>query len=80
MADYRNRKLGQGCRVFVVDGRVDQALRTFKNKIQDSGLILELREREAYEKPTTKRKRALSRAKKRWQTKLANEALPKRLY
>lgn len=72
--------MGQGCKVFVQEGRFEQALRTFKNKVQDSGLLLELREREAYEKPTTQRKKALGRAKKRWEMKLKNEALPKRFF
>jgi small subunit ribosomal protein S21 len=69
-----------GSKVYVVDGKFEQAMRKFKNKVQDSGLLIELREREAYEKPTTKRKRALAQAKKRWQKKLAHDTIPKKLY
>lgn len=69
-----------GSKVFVPEGKFEQAMRKFKNKIQDSGLLIELREREAYEKPTARRKRAASQAKNRWQKKLAAEQLPKKLY
>ena len=46
-----------GNTVFVKDDNIEKALRKFKKKVQDSGLLLELRERETYEKPTTERKR-----------------------
>jgi ribosomal protein S21 len=35
---------------------VEKALRKFKKKIQNAGLLLELRERETYQKPTARRK------------------------
>ena len=44
-----------GNTVFVKDDNIEKALRKFKKKVQDSGLLLELRERETYEKPTTRR-------------------------
>jgi small subunit ribosomal protein S21 len=50
--------------VTVRDGNVEKALRKFKKKIADSGLLIELRERETYEKPTTSRKRKKAVAKK----------------
>jgi small subunit ribosomal protein S21 len=59
---------------------VERALRKFKKKIQDSGLLNELRERETYEKPTTERKRKKSAAKNRWQKQLRSQQLPKKLY
>ena len=43
--------------VRVTDGNVEKALRKFKKKIQEDGLLDELRARETYEKPTTERKR-----------------------
>ena len=55
-------------------------MRKFKKKIQDSGLLLDMRAREHYEKPTTKRKRKASAAKNRWQKKLQSQQLPKKLY
>lgn len=69
-----------GSSVIVQNDNVDKALRKFKKKIQDSGKLQELREREFFEKPTTERKRKKSQAKRRWQKKLNDQALPKKLY
>jgi small subunit ribosomal protein S21 len=66
--------------VLVNDGNVERALRKFKKKIQEQGLLLELKERETYEKPTTRRKRKKSAAKNRWQKQLRSQQLPKKLY
>ena len=66
--------------VKVVDGKVEQALRKFKKKIQEQGLLVDLKERETYEKPTTRRKRKKSAAKNRWQKQLRSQQLPKKLY
>ena len=52
----------------------------FKKKVADSGLLQDLRERECYVKPTTRRKQAKSAARRRWQKKLQSEQLPKKLY
>lgn len=69
-----------GNSVLVKDGKVEQALRKFKKKVAESGLLVELRDRETYEKPTTKRKRKKSAAKNRWQKQLESQTLPKKLY
>jgi small subunit ribosomal protein S21 len=66
--------------VTVKDGNVEKALRKFKKKIQEQGLLVELKERETYEKPTTKRKRKKSAARNRWQKQLRSQQLPKKLY
>ena len=66
--------------VIVKDDNVDRALRKFKKKIAESGLLNELRDREFYEKPTTSRKRQKSSAVNRWNKKLASQQLPKKLY
>ena len=66
--------------VYVKDGNVEKALRKFKKKIADSGLLVELRERETYEKPTTLRKRKKSAAKNRLQKQIRSQQLPKKLY
>lgn len=58
-----------GLRVEVRNDDVNKALRLFKKKVQESGILQELKEREAYEKPTTKRKRAKAAAKARWNKK-----------
>jgi small subunit ribosomal protein S21 len=66
--------------VKVVDGKVEQALRKFKKKIQEDGLLDELRARETYEKPTTERKRKKGSAKARLRKRLRDNQLPKKLY
>jgi small subunit ribosomal protein S21 len=66
--------------VVVKDGNVEKALRKFKKKIMESGLLNELRERETYEKPTTERKRKKGAAKARWRKELRSQQLPKKLY
>jgi small subunit ribosomal protein S21 len=70
----------RGRTVLVKDDNVERALRKFKKKINDSGLLNELRDREFYEKPTTQRKRKKSSAVNRWNKRLADQALPKKLY
>ena len=59
---------------------INQSLRKFKKKVEDSGLLKEVRERQQYVKPSIKRKLAKNAAKKRWQKKLRMESLPERQY
>ena len=66
--------------VQVVDGNVEKALRKFKKKIQEDGLLEELRARETYEKPTTERKRKKGAARSRLRKQIRLQQLPKKLY
>ena len=66
--------------VYVNDGNVEKALRKFKKKITESGLLEELRARETYEKPTTERKRKKGSAKARLRKQIRSQQLPKKLY
>ena len=66
--DYK-REPDKGLKVTVVNNDVGRALRKLKKKIANDGLLQELRERQHYEKPSTKRKKAKAAAKKRWQKK-----------
>lgn len=59
---------------------INQALRRFKRKIEDAGILDDLRKKEFYEKPTTARKKAKGAAKSRWRKKLEKDQLPKKLY
>ena len=59
---------------------ITQALRRFKKKIEDSGVLEELRQKEFYEKPTTKRKRLKGAAVARWRKKLRENELPKKMF
>lgn len=69
-----------GSTVFVRNDNVEQAIRKFKKKIQANGLLLDLRAREFYEKPTSVRKRKKAQAKARWRKQLQSQQLPKKLY
>jgi small subunit ribosomal protein S21 len=65
----------QGLRVEVRNDDVGKALRLFKKKVQESGILQELKEKEFYEKPTTKRKRAKAAAKARWRKQQSKDQL-----
>lgn len=71
----------KGNKVLVREGEnINQTLRRFKKKIEDSNLLNTLRQKEFYEKPTTARKRAKGAAKARWRKKLKDQQLPKKMY
>jgi len=64
--------------VKVRNGNVEQALRMFKRKVNDSNKLFDYKEKEAYEKPTTKKqkKKAAARVRERKrQEKLAQNPL-----
>jgi small subunit ribosomal protein S21 len=69
-----------GHTVIVSDNNLERALRKFKKKIQDSGLLEELRARETFEKPTTERKRKKGAAKSRHRKQVRAQELPKKFY
>ena len=56
-------------KVIVKAGNINSALRKFKKKIEDSGILIEVLERQYYEKPTVARRRAKAAAKARWRKK-----------
>lgn len=66
----------------IVSGELpfNTVLKKFKQKVDDSGKLEELRSRMFYEKPTTERKRKKGAARARWLKKLKNQELPKKLY
>jgi small subunit ribosomal protein S21 len=71
----------KGTGVTVREGEnINQTLRRFKRKIEDSKLLDTLRAKEFYEKPTTERKRKKGAAKARWRKKLRDQQLPPKLY
>ena len=69
-----------GKTVFVQDGNVDRAMRKFKKKITDMNIIQEVRDRQQFVKPTTKRKIAQNQAKRRWLKHLRSQQLPPKLF
>ena len=66
--------------VIVKEGNFEKSLRKFKKMIQDQGLLVELRDRESYEKPTTRRKKKKAMARARLLKKIRDQQLPKRLF
>jgi small subunit ribosomal protein S21 len=59
---------------------INVALRRFKKKVEDSGKLDDVRAKEFYEKPTTERKRKKGAAVARWNKKLRDQSLPKKLF
>ncbi|HBA25985.1 MAG: 30S ribosomal protein S21 [Nitrospinae bacterium RIFCSPLOWO2_12_39_16] len=51
--------------VRVFNNQVEKALRILKRKLSQDGIMRELRNREAYERPSDKRKRKQKEAKRR---------------
>lgn len=80
--DNRNKPMPQatGLKVEVRDNDINKALRLLKKKVQDDGLLQELRRREFYEKPTTERKRKKAAGIARYQKKLRDSQTPKRRF
>jgi small subunit ribosomal protein S21 len=78
---HRNKKeTVRGLKVVVGDLPINVALRKFKQKVDDSGKLEDVRANMFFEKPTTERKRKKGAAKARWRKKLRDNELPKKLY
>ena len=73
-------KILNGCKVVVGDMPINVALRKFKQKVDDSGILEEVKDRMHFEKPTTARKRKAGAARARWLKKLSDQQLPKKMY
>ena len=80
MAKHQNNnKLVRGLSVEVGEN-FNAALRKFKKKVDESGILMEVIKRQQYEKPTTVRKRKAGAAKARWRKQLRAQQLPPKLY
>jgi small subunit ribosomal protein S21 len=75
----RNKKL-RGTGVIVGDMPINVALRKFKQKVDDSGKLEDVKDSMFYEKPTTVKKRKRGAARARWNRQLRDQQLPKKLY
>jgi small subunit ribosomal protein S21 len=71
---------GRGLYVEVKDSNVNVALRKFKKKVDESGLLVEVIKRQHFEKPTTEKKRKKGAARARWLKKIREDSLPKKMY
>ena len=54
-----------GLTVLVHKNNIDNALSRFKNKVKDSGLMMESRDRAFYEKPSAAKRKKINAAKRR---------------
>ncbi len=75
-----NKQQFLGNKVIVGDMPINVALKKFKQKVDDSGVLETVRKKMFYEKPTTVKKRKAGAARARWQKKLREQELPKKNY
>ena len=74
----KNKKNSDLLYVKVRDGQIERALKIFKNRVKESGLLLELKEKAFYTKPSVKRRTEKNLAKLRYKSNLPKEY--KKLY
>ena len=63
----------KGNRVEVRDGQFERALRKFRKKVDESGVLKDVRKHEHFEKPSQEKKARQAAARKRWLKKLKDE-------
>lgn len=66
----RDQQVKTGLTVEVRNGDFNGALRRFKKKVQEAGIIQEIRERKEFTKPSVKRARAKAAGRARWLKKV----------
>lgn len=69
-----------GRKVILGEMPLNVALRKFKQRVDDSGVLEEIKDRMHFEKPTTTRKRKAGAARARWLKRLKENELPKKLF
>lgn len=73
MAKKTNEIKLKGNRVEVHDGQFERALKKFKKRVDDSGVLKDIRKHEFYEKPSQVKKAKQAAARKRWLKKINEE-------
>jgi small subunit ribosomal protein S21 len=63
----------KGLSVDVRNGDFNGAMRRFKKKVQEAGVLQEIRERQEYTKPSEKRKKEKAAGRARWLKKLRKQ-------
>jgi len=66
-----------GRKIIVGEMPLSLALKKFKQRVDDSGVLEEVKKRMTFEKPTVERKRKRAAARARWLKKLEDQKLPK---
>jgi len=69
----RDNQIKSGLTVEVRNGDFNGALRRFKKKVQEAGILQELRDRQQYTKPSEVRKKAKAAGRARWLKKLRKQ-------
>lgn len=64
---YRDSRKNKGLSVEVKNDDFNRALRTFTKKVQEAGVLKEVRDRMSYEKPAVEKQRKKKQARKRWE-------------
>lgn len=64
---FRDGVKRRGLTVEVRGDDFGRALRTFSKKVQDTGMLKEVKDRMSYEKPAVLRQRMKKQARKRWE-------------
>lgn len=64
---YRDSKKRKGMSVEVKNDDFTRALRTFSKKVQESGLLKDIKDRMSFEKPAVRKQRLKKQARKRWE-------------
>lgn len=70
--DSRNRNDGpriSGIAVEVKNGQFERAMRKFKKKVTEAGILQEVKERRFFVKPSEVKRKARDAGKKRWKRK-----------
>ena len=64
-----SQSFGNGLTVEVRNGDFNKALRIFKKKVMEAGIIQEVRDRQEYTNPSEKRAKAKAAGRARWMKK-----------
>ena len=70
---HRKPREKRGLRIEVKHNNVEFALKKFKRMVKDSGMMVELRDRQYYKKPSEKRRKKRNLAKSRQRYKSIKE-------
>lgn len=65
-----------GRTVILHDDNIDKAMRKFKKKVAEDGILQTLQDKQCFIKPTVRKKLAKGQAKKRWERYLNSQKLP----
>ena len=68
---HKNFRPSEGLRVEVRNGDFNGAMRKFKKRVQEAGIIQEIRERKEFVKPSEQRRKAKAAGRARWLKKQA---------